>query len=314
MRSFPLRWPTGSGGGWWAGGGRRAHRQDVARPRRAAERYGITRLEEHPNLRGILAVLARLAHITDSEVLALAQAWRNSPHIAVARDKALSPDSPLVVEVLAAFDALSALYADDLEGSHDYVTLPTEVTTVALKAVRDAIAAAYARPALTRIEYAALSRPWRTVFPRTTVSEPDLGPGAADVKRVLAALPTLVRRCHDDVSRDAYEGLLLAALTLDGHDHAAMMEAAFEAAVRTGRRRVWTLVRRSAIEGLARQCPSCRNRPVEDAYPDERVVELCADLACAMLVVDALGTTATSTLTGPLHMLARAGGGTPDAR
>ncbi|MGF7239399.1 MAG: hypothetical protein ACQSGP_31245 [Frankia sp.] len=279
-----------------------------------ADRYGIARLEEHPNLRGILAVLARLAHITDDEVVALARTWRNTPHIAAARDKALSPDSPLIIEVLAAFDALSALYADDLDGTVEYVTVPSEVTTVALKAIRDAIAAAYARPALTRIEYAALNRPWRLVFPRSTVSEPDLGPGTDDVKRVLASLPALGSRCHDEVSRDAYEGLVIAALTLDGRDHATMMEAAFDAAVRTGRRRVWALVRRSAIEGFARPCPTCRHRPTEAAGPDERVVELCADLACAMLVMDALDTGSTSTLTAPLHMLSRAHGRAPDAR
>ena len=269
----------------------------------------IERLEQHPNLRGVLGVLARLAHISDDELIMLAQCWRNTPHIAHARDKALGPDSPLIVDVLAAFDAVSALYADDVAGAQDYITVPSDVTTLALKAVRDAIAAAYARPILTRLEYAALNRPWRTVYPRTTAHEPDLGPSAADVKRVLASMPALSRRCHDEVSRDAYEGLLVAALTLDGSEHAEMMDLAFRAAVLTGRRRVWTLVRRGVMEGFARPCPSCR-RPVsdDDAYPDERVVELCADLACAMLVLDALDTGAAANLTGPLNMLTRARG------
>lgn len=275
--------------------------------RRNSGQRRIERLEEHPNLRGILGVLSRLAHITDEELVTLAQCWRNTPHIAAARDKALSPDSPLIVEVLAAFDAVSALYADDLAGDQDYITLPSDVTTLALKAVRDAIAAAYAKPILTRLEFAALNRPWRTVFPRVTASEPDFGPGAADVKRVLSTMPALSRRCHDETSREAYEGLLVAALTLDGADHADMMEAAFRAAVFTGRRRVWTLVRRGVMEGFARPCPTCRGRVDDDeSYPDERVVELCADLACAMLVLDALDTGTTATLTGPLSMLSRA--------
>lgn len=274
---------------------------------RRIDQRRIERLEDHPNLRGILGVLARLAHISDDELVMLAQAWRNTPHIASARDKALSPESPLIIEVLAAFDAVSALYADDIAGGVDYVTVPSDVTTLALKAVRDAIAAAYARPILTRLEHAALNRPWRTVYPRTTASEPDLGPGAADVKRVLASMPALSRRCHDEVSRDAYEGLVVAALTLDGAEHAEMMEAAFRAAVLTGRRRVWTLVRRSAMEGFARPCPSCRGRTADDEiFPDERVVELCADLACAMLVLDALDSGTPATLTGALSMLSRA--------
>jgi hypothetical protein len=264
----------------------------------------IERLEDHPNLRPILGVLARLAHISDDELIQLAAGWRNTPQIAAARDKALSPGAPLVVEVLAAFDAVSALYADDVAGGRDYVTVPTEVTVVALKAVRDAIAAAYARPILTRAEYAALSRAWRAVYPRSTTSEPDLGPGSAEVKRVLAALPALSRRCHDAVSRDAYEGLIVAALTLDGTDHAMMMDAAFRAAVLTGRRRVWALVRRSAVEGLTRRCPSCRPPArLGDDPTDERVVELCADLACAILVQDALDATTVANLAGPLNML-----------
>jgi hypothetical protein len=263
----------------------------------------IERLDDHPNLRAILGVLARLAHIRDDDLIRLAAAWRNTPQIAAARDKALGPDSPLVVDVLTAFDAVSALYADDLAGARDYVSVPTEVTTVALKAVRDAIAAAYARPILSRFEYAALTRAWRTVYPRSNASEPDLGPGAAEVKRVLSALPALSRRCHDAVSRDTYEGLLIAALTLDGYDHAAMMDAAFRAAISTGRRRVWALVRRSAVEGFARPCPVCRAVAPDDACPDERVVELCADLACAMLVADALDAGAVAGLAGPLRML-----------
>ena len=76
----------------------------------------VQRLEEHPNLSAVLGVLAQLAHISDDDLPRLAEGWVNSPSIAQARDRALSPDSPLVVEVLAAFDAVSALFADDLLG------------------------------------------------------------------------------------------------------------------------------------------------------------------------------------------------------
>ncbi|WP_239340266.1 hypothetical protein [Frankia sp. CiP3] len=264
----------------------------------------INRLEDHPNLRGILTILTQLVHTSDAELNQLASAWHNTSQLAAARDKALSPDAPLVVEVLAAFDALSAIYADDLAGIDDYVTVDPGITATALKAIRDAIAAAYAKPILTRSEYAALTRPWRAVYPRGRGHEPDLGPFGSEVKRVLAALPVLARRCHDADSLRVYDCLLVTALTRDESEHRDAMETAFNSAVRTGRRRVWTLVRRSAAEGFWRLCPSCRNMiNTDDAAADQRVMELCADLACALLVQDILDPDTLASLTAPLHTL-----------
>jgi len=250
----------------------------------------IERLEDHPNLRGILAILAQLVHTSDDELIQLATHWSNSPQLAVARDKALSPDAPLVVEVLAAFDALSAIYADDLAGA-EYVTLAPTITASALRAI------------LSRSEYGALMRPWRVVYPRARSHEPDLGPAAAEVKRVLAALAVLSRRCHDADSLEVYDGLLMTALTRDEQAHRTAMEAAFDSAVLTGRRRVWTLVRRSAAEGFWRLCPTCRRLPAEDVTADTRVMELCADLACALLVEDLLDPATLAQLLTPLHAL-----------
>lgn len=263
----------------------------------------VERLEDHPNLRGILGILAQLVHTTDDELIRLAAEWRNSPALAVARDKALSPDSPLVVEVLAAFDALSAIYADDLAGA-EYVLIDPAISATALRSMRDALAASYARPVLGRSEYAALMRPWRAVYPRTRSHEPDLGPAATDVKRVLAALPVLAGRCHDTHSSAVFEGLLATALTRDEISHQAAMEAAFGTAVLTGRRRVWTLIRRSAAEGFWRPCQDCRaGALVADASSDQRVMELCADLACALLVEDLLEPALLAELTTPLAVL-----------
>jgi hypothetical protein len=262
----------------------------------------IERLEDHPNLRAILTILAQLVHTNDDELIKLAAHWSNSPQLAAARDKALSPDSPLVVEVLAAFDALSAIYADDLAGA-DYVTVPPTIAASALRAMRDALAAAYARPILGRSEYGALMRPWRAVYPRARSQEPDLGPAAAEVKRVLSALAVLSRRCHDPHSLEVYDGLLVTALTRDEQAHQAAMELAFDSAVLTGRRRVWTLVRRSAAEGFWRLCPTCRRLATEDSAADTRVMELCADLACALLVEDLLDPPVLAQLLTPLHAL-----------
>ena len=121
----------------------------------------ITSLDDHPNAAEIGAVLSRLDRLESGELCALARSWKNDPAIAAARSKSLQPDSPLVVEVLCAFELVSEVYADALAGR----TPDAPVTTLALKAVRDAIAAAYAKPTLSREDHRRLIAPWRAVFP-----------------------------------------------------------------------------------------------------------------------------------------------------
>ncbi|MCW2681515.1 MAG: hypothetical protein JWM62_2916 [Frankiales bacterium] len=254
----------------------------------------VSRLEDHPNLPEVLGVLAQLAHIGDDHLVALADAWVNSPALAQARDRALGPESPLVVEVLAAFDALSSLFADDLAGEADYVVVECAVTVRALKAVRDAIAAAYARPMLTRSDHAALLRPWRTVFPQPTVDEPDLGPRADSVKALLSLLPRLAGRCHDEDGQALFDVLVDRSFVAEA-DRADAAQSAFQAAVLTSRRRVWALVRRTGTEGLLRPCTTCRGSVTPDR-DTSRVLELCLDAACALLVADAVPDACTDLL------------------
>ncbi|MGB8649601.1 MAG: hypothetical protein WCD35_02960 [Mycobacteriales bacterium] len=265
-----------------------------------ARRSTVERLEDHPNLDEVVGVLAQLAHVADSDLEPLAAAWANNPTVACARDKALSPDSPLVLEVLAAFEAVAALFEDDLAGEADWVTVDPAVTTTALKAVRDAIAASYAKPVLTRGEHAALMRPWRTVYPHATVDEPDLGPRGESVKALLSVLPRLAARCHDADGRRVYDALLDQSF-LDESDRRGAREAAFQAAVLTSRRRVWALVRRSGAEGLSRPCHSCA-APV-DTREAGRVLALCVDAACALLVADAVPDDLVELLTAPVRPL-----------
>ncbi|MEX2290253.1 MAG: hypothetical protein WD794_08000 [Mycobacteriales bacterium] len=261
----------------------------------------VSRLEEHANLPEILGVLAQLPHIGDGHLVALADAWVNSPALAEARGRALSPDSPLVVEVLAAFDALTALFADDLAGTAAYVLVDATVTIRALKAVRDAIAASYARPVLTRHQHTALLRPWHTVFPTPTVDEPDLGPRAEQVKTLLSTLPGLSVRCHDASGRALFEALVDRSFVAEA-DRAQAAQTAFDAAVLTSRRRTWTLVRRSGTEGLLRPCPTCRASTAHDRE-GQRVLELCLDAACALLVADALSDACLHLLADPVLAL-----------
>lgn len=259
----------------------------------------IAVLDEHPNLAEIVGLLAQLAHVRDSDLPLLAAAWDNSTRVAAARHVALSPDSPLVVEVLAAFDAITALFADDLRGEAAYVTVDTEVTVTAVKAVRDAVAAAYARPVLAPGDHAALIRPWRAVYPESTIDEPDLGPHSDEVKQLLSLLPMLSTRCHDSDVRRLYDALVDRSFA-DESDRAEAREAAFQAAVLTSRRRVWALVRRSATEGVCRPCQLCRV-PVAEDRDLQRVTTLCVDAACALVVADTLPDATTSVLTEPVR-------------
>lgn len=264
-------------------------------------RTTIGRLEEHPNLDEVLGVLGRLAHVDDEDLPRLARAWSNDAFVAQARGKALSPDSPLVCEVLSAFEAVSALFADDLRGDAPYVAVPPPVVSTALKGVRDAVAASYARPVLSRAEHAALMRPWRTVYGVGGPAEPDLGPQGEQVKAVLAALPRLGERCHDAAGRVLWDELVDRSYVAEA-ERSEAREAAFGVAVLTRRRRVWALVRRSGSEGLGRPCPTCRTLPPRDR-DSERVLELCLDAACALLVADALPDADTALLTAPITSL-----------
>src|SRR3954471_18878124 len=135
----------------------------------------IDSLDAHPNLSEILGVLAQLPHVSDGDLGRLAEAWHNTVALAEARARALDPDCPLVLEVLAAFEAVQSLFADDVEGNDDFANVDAEIATVALKAIRDAIAAAYARPILSRNEHVGLMSAWRAVYPTDLVDEPDLG-------------------------------------------------------------------------------------------------------------------------------------------
>lgn len=264
-------------------------------------RKTIRRLEEHPNTGEVVGVLAQLAQVDDDDLTRLAAAWVNDAFVAQARGKALSPDSPLICEVLAAFEAVTALFADDLLGEAPYVTVKPSVALVALKAVRDAVAAAYAQPVLSRTEHAALMRPWRSVYGGREVHEPDLGPQSDLLKQVLAALPALSARCHDAAGLALWDELLDRSYVAESERRDASASA-FQVALLTSRRRTWALVRRSGAEGLGRACLPCRTSPVLDRDA-ERVRELCLDAVCALLVADALPDDALALLTAPVSRL-----------
>lgn len=261
----------------------------------------IDSLEDHPNLGEILGILSQLPHVADADLPRLADAWHNTVFLADARAHALTPDTPLVLEVLAAFEAVQALFAEDLVGEADYVTIDPSVTSLALKAIRDAIAAAYARPVLTRAEHAALMKAWRAVYPELRVDEPDLGPRATEVKALLSTLPMLATRCHDEDAASLFDILAGRSWAVDDDMRRTARDEAWRAAVLTSRRRVWGLVRRSGAEGISRFCPTCHRSP--GGEEETRVLELCLDAACALLVSDAVDENLTDVLILPLREL-----------
>jgi hypothetical protein len=260
----------------------------------------ITSTETHPHCAEILGVLAQIVHLDDEGLRRLALAWRDTVDVARARDKALQPDTPLILEVLSAFDSLAGLFADDLAGTAPYVTVPAPITALALKAVRDAVAAAYARPVLTAQEYAELSAPWHSVYPDRRMQMPDFGPQHHEVLGLLTSIPGLACHRHDPEAARLRGALLLHARGLDADAHGHAVESAWQAAVLTGRRRLWFLASRSANESYNRACPSCA-RLVDD--DDRAVLAICLGVVAAMLVRDVLDEESAETLLAPVGSL-----------
>lgn len=261
----------------------------------------VESLDAHPNVAEIRGMLSRLPCLPDSDLPLLADAWHNTTLLAEARRRSLEPDSPLVLEVLACFETVQWLFADELRGGEDYLTVDPEVASTALKAVRDAIAAAYARPILTGGEHSALMRAWRSVYPTDHVEDPDLGIRADDVTSLLAAVPRLAARCHDAGAAAEYASILVAGAAIDEDIRCAARDEAWHAAVLTSRRRVWQLLRRSGAEGLNRYCTTCRQRGRDE--DTKRVVTLCVDAACGLLVAGALEDDIVDVLIAPVGCL-----------
>lgn len=260
----------------------------------------ITSTETHPHCAEILGVLAQVVHLDDEGLRRLALAWHDTPDVARARDKALQPDTPLILEVLAAFDSIAGLFAEDLAGTAPYVTLPAPTTALALKAVRDAIAAAYARPVLSAQEYVELSAPWHSVFPDRRMQMPDFGPQHHEVLALLTAIPNLACHRHDGEAASLRNNLLLHARGMDPDVHGEAVESAWQAAVMTGRRRLWFLASRSAQESYTRACGACARVANED---DHAVLAICLGVVAAMLVRDVLDSDSADALLAPAASL-----------
>ena len=139
--------------------------------RRQRASQWVPSLDVHPNLAEILGVLSQLPRLTGHDMATLAQGWRDTTFLHVARAHALGPDTPLVLDVLTTFDRIDQVFRDELSRGDDFfgddgpaTAVKPQVVKHALLAVRDAVAAVYARPVLSRAEYLALIRPWHRAF------------------------------------------------------------------------------------------------------------------------------------------------------
>src|SRR5207248_2246125 len=116
---------------------------------------------------------------------------------------------------------------------------------------------------------------------------------------LLSAMPRLATRCHDTAAAELFESIVDVSWVLDEDVRSVARDEAWRAAVLTNRRRIWELVRRSAAEGIGRYCPTCRTRNDDDQTT--RVLALCLDAACAMLVSDAIDENLVDVLTLPVQ-------------
>jgi hypothetical protein len=149
--------------------------------RRQRSSRWVSSLDLHPNLAEILGVLSQVPRLTGGDIANLAQGWRDTHFLHVARAHALGPDTPLVLEVLATFERVDRFFREELSRSDDFrnddfrsddllsddgaaTAVKPQVVKHALHAVRDAVAAVYARPILSRAEYMALIGPWHRAF------------------------------------------------------------------------------------------------------------------------------------------------------
>ena len=193
------------------------------------------------------------------------------------------------------------IFAEEIRGGEEYLTVEPDVASTALKAVRDAIAGAYARPAITAAEHASLTRAWRVVYPTDRLTAPDLGNRSSDVNTLLQAVPRLAATCHDHSAMPEHAAILKAGAAIDEDIRCAAREEAWHAAVLTSRRRIWQLIRHTGESERKRYCKTCRER-ARDADTD-RVLRLCIDAACGLLVAGALEDDIIDVLSAPVDCL-----------
>ena len=266
-------------------------------------RAPIDTLEEHPNIDEILGVLSSLPNVGDAQIpragRRLAQHARHRPRPFPRAEPRLAAGGrgPRLLR-----GGRGALRRRPRRRGRLRDDRPASTTTTALKAVRDAhrrrVRQADPEPRRVPVADQAVAR--RSSL-RPRYAEPSLGPNTAQVKALLASMPQLAMRCHDEKGRRLYDALAFTASTVDRDLRDTARDEAWRAAVLTSRRRMWAMLRRSGLEAITRRCTRCAT--TEATGWERQVLELCMDAACGLLVADAIDDTFTDILTIPLAML-----------
>jgi hypothetical protein len=128
---------------------------------------------------------------------------------------------------------------------------------------------------------------------------PDFGPQHHEVLALLSSIPGLACHRHDPEAASLRANLLLHARGMEPDAHGNAVESAWQAAILTGRRRLWFLASRSAQESYNRACGTCA-RLADD---DHAVLAICLGVVAAMLVRDVLDNDSADTLLAPVGSL-----------
>jgi hypothetical protein len=114
-------------------------------------------------------------------------------------------------------------------------------------------------------------------------------------------MPRLAAHCHDASAAAEYASILVADCSIDEDIRCAARDEAWHAAVLTSRRRIWQLLRCNAAERLTSYCTTCRKRRRD--LDTARILTLCVDAACGLLVAGTLEDDIVEVLTSPVSCL-----------
>jgi len=136
----------------------------------SARRRPVTELVSHPNLDEITGIVGQIPLLDVDDLRLLGESWSNTTEAAQARARALDPECPLVVDVLRTFESITTTFRDTVAESDC-----PELAGSGLKALRDAVAGAFARPSLPRRGHKVPLKPGRTAFPAPRLDTGDIG-------------------------------------------------------------------------------------------------------------------------------------------
>ena len=120
----------------------------------------ITSLTDHPNVHEICGIIMQIDGLSEGDLQVLSRNWRSSSIAGEARDRALTLDTPLIIQLLATMSDVNKelLPADPVLSRFAHVD--NVLVKAARNAIFDALAAEFAQPVIAEADYSALIAPW----------------------------------------------------------------------------------------------------------------------------------------------------------